>query len=196
MTVFPTLLLASTSPYRKALLDRLGLPFACEAPGVEENERSGEAPPERALRLARAKAEAVAHRHPGALVIGSDQVASYSADGRQQVLHKPGDRQTCVNQLKLMSAQTVRFDTALAIWRNGRLIEHADITLVRFRALDDTAIHSYIDREPAFDCAGGFKIEGLGVTLFDSIESRDPTALIGLPLIAVCAALRQLGVAV
>jgi len=196
MTTFPTLLLASTSPYRKALLSRLGLPFACEAPGVEEDERGGETPPERALRLARAKAEAVAGRHRGALVIGSDQVASHVAGGRQQVLHKPGDRENCLRQLQLMSGQTARFDTALAILRDGRMIEHVDVTLVRFRLLDDAAIHSYVDREPAFDCAGGFKIEGLGVTLFESVESRDPTALIGLPLIAVCAALRQLGVVV
>ena len=186
------MLLASTSPHRRALLVRLGLAFECHAPGIDEDELPGEAPPARAARLALAKARAVAAAFPGAIVIGSDQVASLGAS----LLHKPGDRETCRRQLMAMAGQTVRFDTALAVVQDDLVLEHLDLTLVQFRQLDPAAIESYMDREPSFDCAGGFKCEGLGVTLFESIESRDPTALVGLPLIAVCAALRRLGVVV
>lgn len=196
MTAFVPLLLASTSPHRQALLGRLALPFTCQAPGVDEHDLAGETPPQRAVRLARAKALAVADQHPDAIVIGSDQVASLEFDGRLQILHKPGNRATCQQQLRAMSGKTARFDTALAVAHGKTLIEHIDTTLVRFRRLDDDAIDSYMDREPSFDCAGGFKCEGLGVTLFESVETRDPTALIGLPLIALCSGLRQLGVAV
>ena len=192
MTPNPPLLLASTSPHRRALLGRLGLAFECHAPGIDEEELPGEAPPARAARLALAKARAVAAAFPGAIVIGSDQVASLGAS----LLHKPGDRETCRRQLMAMAGQTVRFDTALAVVQDDLVLEHLDLTLVQFRRLDPAAIESYMDREPSFDCAGGFKCEGLGVTLFESIESRDPTALVGLPLIAVCAALRRLGVVV
>ena len=192
MTPNPPLLLASTSPHRRALLVRLGLAFECHAPGIDEDELPGEAPPARAARLALAKARAVAAAFPGAIVIGSDQVASLGAS----LLHKPGDRETCRRQLMAMAGQTVRFDTALAVVQDDLVLEHLDLTLVQFRQLDPAAIESYMDREPSFDCAGGFKCEGLGVTLFESIESRDPTALVGLPLIAVCAALRRLGVVV
>ena len=192
MTPNPPLLLASTSPHRRALLGRLGLAFECHAPGIDEDELPGEAPPARAARLALAKARAVAAAFPGAIVIGSDQVASLGAS----LLHKPGDRETCRRQLMAMAGQTVRFDTALAVVQDELMLEHVDLTLVQFRQLDPAAIESYMDREPSFDCAGGFKCEGLGVTLFESIESRDPTALVGLPLIAVCAALRRLGVVV
>lgn len=192
MTPNPPLLLASTSPHRRALLGRLGLAFECHAPGIDEEELPGEAPPARAARLALAKARAVAAAFPGAIVIGSDQVASLGAS----LLHKPGDRETCRRQLMAMAGQTVRFDTALAVVQDDLVLEHLDLTLVQFRQLDPAAIESYMDREPSFDCAGGFKCEGLGVTLFESIESRDPTALVGLPLIAVCAALRRLGVVV
>ena len=192
MTPNPPLLLASTSPHRRALLVRLGLAFECHAPGIDEDELPGEAPPARAARLALAKARAVAAAFPGAIVIGSDQVASLGAS----LLHKPGDRETCRRQLMAMAGQAVRFDTALAVVQDDLVLEHLDLTLVQFRQLDPAAIESYMDREPSFDCAGGFKCEGLGVTLFESIESRDPTALVGLPLIAVCAALRRLGVVV
>jgi septum formation protein len=196
MTAFPTLLLASTSPHRQALLGRLGAPFASVAPGVDEQERPGETPPQRAARLARAKAAAVARQQPTAIVIGSDQVASLETEAGSLLLHKPGGRANCLRQLRAMSGRTTRFVTALAVMHGETLIEHADTTLVRFRVLSDADIERYMDREPSFDCAGGFKCEGLGVTLFESVETRDPTALIGLPLIALCAALRQLGVAV
>jgi septum formation protein len=194
MTPHPPLLLASTSPHRRALLERLQLPFECQSPGVDEVDLPAETPPQRAARLALAKAHAVAALHPGAIVIGSDQVASLATDGRIQVLHKPGNRDNCRRQLAALSGHCAQFDTAVAVIHGGREITHSDLTRVQFRALDAATIESYLDREPSFDCAGGFKCEGLGVTLFDWIESRDPTALVGLPLIAVCAALRQLGV--
>jgi septum formation protein len=194
MTAMPVILLASTSPHRKALLARLGVPFECLAPGVPENELPGEAAAMRAARLALDKARAVAEHHPAAIVIGSDQVASLEDAGGLVLLHKPGNRSNCREQLRAMSGRTVSFHTAVAMLQGTTLFTHTDLTQVRFRALDDAAIESYMDREPSFDCAGGFKCEGLGVTLFESIESRDPTALIGLPLIQVCASLRRLGV--
>ena len=196
MTTHTPLVLASTSPHRRMLLERLQLPFSCLAPGVGEEELPGEAPATRARRLALAKAHAVATQHPDAIVIGSDQVASFEAADGPQVLHKPGNRETCRRQLAALSGHCARFDTAMAVLHAGREIIHCDLTQVQFRRLDELAIESYMDREPSFDCAGGFRIEGLGVTLFERVESRDPTALIGLPLIALCAALRELGVRV
>ncbi len=178
------------------LLSRLGLPFSAEAPGVDESGPEDEAPATRARRLARDKARAVAARHPEAIVIGSDQVASVAEGDVVRVLHKPGNRETCRAQLAAMSGHTARFDTAVVIIRGHTELAHADLTEVRFRTLTPAQIDHYIDREPSFDCAGGFKCEGLGVTLFESIVSRDPTALVGLPLIWVCEALRQLDVQV
>ena len=188
----PPIILASTSPHRRALLERLELPFTCEAPGVDEGLLYSELPRDRALRLARSKASSVARAHPGAIVIGSDQVASLGA----QILRKPGDRDTCRQQLLAMSGGTACFDTAVTLARDAELVSHIEPTLVRFRSLTVGEIDTYMDREPSFDCAGGFKCEGLGVTLFDSIETRDPTALIGLPLIWLCAAFRDIGVKV
>jgi septum formation protein len=188
--------LASVSVYRSALLKRLGLPFATIAPGVVETEIPGEEPRVRARRLALAKARAVAEHHPGWIVIGSDQVASIQSPNGFTVLHKPGDKATCRRQLSAMSGGTARFDTAVAVLRDDRKLVHVDLTQVHFRNLLGVEIERYIEREPAFDCAGGFKCEGLGVTLFESIESHDPTALVGLPLIWLCGALRQLGVSV
>jgi septum formation protein len=196
MTPHSPIVLASTSAHRRALLERLQLPFRCIAPGVPEDDIPGELPLERAARLAQAKARAVSALHPDAVVIGSDQVASLAVDGFTHVLHKPGTRENCRRQLAGLSGHCARFDTALAVIQGGRMLTHADVTRVQFRALDSETIESYLDREPSFDCAGGFKCEGLGVTLFDWVESRDPTALIGLPLIGLCAALRELGVRV
>lgn len=190
----PAILLASTSPHRQTLLARLGLPFGCEPPEVAENVLPGEPPAERAVRLALAKARAVAATHPAAIVIGSDQVASLQAGSETLLLRKPGGRDRCREQLRAMSGRTACFDTAAAVILGHTELVHIETTRVHFRQLDDATIESYMDREPSFDCAGGFKCEGLGVILFESIESRDPTALIGLPLIWVCAALRQLGV--
>jgi len=190
----PALLLASTSPHRRALLARLGLPFSAVAPDVTETLQPGEPPRMRAARLALEKAKAVASAHPDAIVIGSDQVASVAGPAGTELLRKPGDRATCRRQLQAMSGRTVRFDTAVAVIHGATVLTHIDLTQVNFRPLDSAAIESYMDREPSFDCAGGFRCEGLGVTLFESIEASDPTALIGLPLIWVCGALRRLGV--
>lgn len=196
MTAAPRILLASTSTHRRALLERLRLPFDCQAPAVDEAELAGESAWDRAARLARAKAAAVAALHPTSIVIGSDQVASLATADGNTVLRKPGDRAHCHEQLRMMSGQLVRFDTAVVVLHGSTCLTHRDLTQVQFRTLDDSAINSYMDREPSFDCAGGFKCEGLGVTLFESIDSRDPTALVGLPLIWLCFGLRQLGVTV
>jgi septum formation protein len=196
MPTRPQLILASTSPHRRALLERLRLPFTCVAPQVDEGLVAGEAPRARALRLARAKALSVARLHPAAIVIGSDQVASVGAAAAEQILRKPGNRDTCRRQLLALSGNAARFDTGVAVARDAEVMAHLEPTVVHFRTLPPGEIDSYMDREPAFDCAGGFKCEGLGVTLFEAIESRDPTALIGLPLIWLCAALRGSGVTV
>ncbi len=187
----PTLYLASTSRWRAALLGRLGLPFLQEAPQVAEDPSSGEAPATRALRLAREKAGAVCARHPHAWVLGSDQVAE--CDGR--ILDKPGDLARCVAQLQLCSGRPARFHTAVTLRHaaSGFAAEHVDCTTVRFRTLAPAEVTRYVELEQPFDCAGGFRCEGLGIVLFESIESRDPTALVGLPLIWVAAALRQAG---
>lgn len=196
MNDLPPVILASTSPHRRLLLDRLQLAYAAIAPQVEETAGPGEPPAARALQLAQAKAAAVAIQHPQAVVIGSDQVASLATATGTTILHKPGDRDTCRRQLLAMSGQVVRFDTAVAVRRGRVEMTHLEPTVVRFRNLTPVEIERYMDREPAFDCAGGFKCEGLGVSLFHSVESRDQTALVGLPLIWTCEALRQLGVPV
>lgn len=196
MNSFPPVILASTSPHRRGLLQRLQIPFAAVAPAVPETTEPGEPPADRAMRLAQAKAAAIALQHPGAIVIGSDQVASLDGADGVELLHKPGDRETCRAQLSAMAGRVVRFDTAVAVRQGMAELTHLEPTLVRFRDLSTAEIERYMDREPAFDCAGGFKCEGLGVSLFQSLESRDPTALVGLPLVWLCEALRRLGVQV
>jgi septum formation protein len=185
------LVLASTSRYRAELLGRLGLPFDREAPGVDESARPAEAPRHLAVRLARAKAEAVAARHPGAWCLGSDQVAVLG----EEVLGKPMTVERCVAQLMAASGREVLFLTAtsLANTDDPFLREHVDETRVRFRELGEAEIGRYVEIEKPLDCAGGFKCEGLGIALFERIESSDPTALIGLPLIWVAQALREAG---
>ena len=187
------LLLASTSPYRRELLDRLRLPYAVGRPEVDETPQPGEAAVSLAIRLGRAKAQAVAGRAGGdAWAIGSDQ----AADVLGQVLGKPGDRAGAVAQLQAMRGQRVRFHTSVALAHaDGRLYEALDLTEVALRWLDDEEIERYVDAEQPFDCAGSFKSEGLGIALFDAIDSRDPTALVGLPLIATARLLRQAGFA-
>ena len=188
----PRLILASTSRYRRELLGRLRLPFDAVAPEVDETPSPSEPPARLARRLAVAKAAAVAERHPGAWVIGSDQVAEL--DGA--ALGKPGSRDAAVAQLAAMSGRAVVFRTALGLARHGEPSLHEeDITTVHFRDLGPAEIARYVDLESPLDCAGSFKAEGLGITLFEAIESRDPTALIGLPLIATARLLRQAGFA-
>ena len=183
------LMLASTSRYRRELLERLRLPFHIARPEVDESPLPGEAVPAMAARLARAKAEAIAAQHPGTWIIGSDQAAEL--DGAP--LGKPGHRELALTQLGAMSGRRVRFHTAVCMVRDGRVLEAADVTTVRFRALATAEIERYVDAEQPFDCAGSFKSEGLGIALFDAIESSDPTALVGLPLIAVARMLREAG---
>lgn len=189
----PGLILASTSVYRQALLERLGLPFATARPEVDESPRPGEAPQTLAVRLARAKAEAIAATAATSWVIGSDQVAEL--DGR--ALGKPGTTDNAIAQLRSMSGREVRFLTALCIaGPDGRRFEALDVTTVRFRTLGGDEIARYVERERPLDCAGSFKCEGLGIALFETIENRDPTALIGLPMIATARLLREAGFAV
>lgn len=185
----PELILASTSPYRQALLKRLGVPFTALPPQVPEDTLAGELPPDRALRLAIAKAQAVASRRPDAVVIGSDQVAAVGS----KILDKPGDATRCRAQLATASGSSARFHTACAVigTQAGIRLVHIDTTTVFFRSLSSREIERYVERERPFDCAGGFRAEGLGISLFESIESRDPTALIGLPLIWLAGALRR-----
>ena len=189
--ILPPLILASTSPYRRELLARLRLAFESMPPEVPEEHLEGESPADRSLRLALAKAQAVARLHPGALVIGSDQVAAVG----EQLLGKPGDAARCRAQLATLSGKTARFYTACALLgvNAGVRLAHVDTTTVVFRSLNAAEIERYVACEQPYDCAGGFKAEGLGVALFECIESQDPTALIGLPLIWIAGALRGAG---
>jgi septum formation protein len=190
----PRIVLASTSPYRRALLERLRLPFEVAAPRVDESPRPGEAARTLALRLAEAKARAVASLHPNALVIGSDQVAAL--DGT--CLGKPGNHANAVAQLKSMRGKEVLFHTALALLntRSGAMHTAEVPTAVGFRRYDDREIERYLESEQPYDCAGSAKIEGLGIVLVDHVRGDDPSALIGLPLVRLAAMLRQEGVAV
>jgi septum formation protein len=185
----PSIILASTSRYRRELLARLQLPFTTRSPHTVEDPAPGEAPAAMAARLALAKARSIAA--PGTLVIGSDQVASL--DG--QLLRKPGSAEVAVAQLRACQGRTVLFHTAVAVIAtdSGATLQHVDCTEVLFRRLDDSALEQYVRLESPLDCAGSFKSEGLGVALFERISSHDPTALIGLPLIFVAEALRRLG---
>jgi len=188
------LLLASTSRYRKELLQRLGLPFSCADPQVAEGADAGEDPARTAQRLATAKARAVGARHRDALVIGADQVASCGA----LRLDKPGTHANAVRQLAAVSGKSVRFDTAVALLdaRSDALLARVVPTVVHFRALTSAQIEDYLRREQPYDCAGSAKAEGLGIALLAAIESDDPTALIGLPLIALSELLAQAGMPV
>ena len=188
----PRLVLGSTSPYRRELLQRLRLPFEVDAPRVDETALPGETPAALAGRLALAKAQEVATRHPGAVVIGADQVAEL--DG--QAIGKPGTHERAVAQLRAMRGRQVVFHTAVAVVRpdtgfaQGLL---APVT-VQLRALSDAEIERYLRLEQPYDCAGSAKCETLGIALLERIDSDDPTALIGLPLMRTCALLRQAGI--
>lgn len=195
MTANPPVLrvvLGSTSRYRAELLRRLLPDFEQTAPGTDETPWPGEAPVARALRLAIAKAEAVAREYRNALVIGSDQVAEI--DGL--VLDKPGSTERARTQLAASSGRDVHFHTALCLLdsRDGRRYTHVDHTRARFRELDPAEIARYVEREQPLDCAGSFKCEGLGISLFEAIDNHDPSALIGLPLIALARLLRGAGI--
>lgn len=188
----PALVLASSSPFRRALLDKLGLPFECDAPDIDEQARDGEQAGPMVRRLALEKARAVAARHPAALVIGSDQVA-VKADGG--ILGKPGNRATAQAQLQACSGSEVRFETGLCLLdsASGRYQLACETYRVHFRRLNASSIQRYLDREEPYNCAGSFKSEGLGITLFRALEGRDPNTLVGLPLILLAEMLRVEG---
>jgi len=196
-SALPGIILASSSAYRRELLARLQLPFEAVAPDIDETPMSGEAPQETALRLAREKAAAIARQRPGTLVIGSDQVATL--DGLQ--IGKPGDHARALAQLQLMRGRRVVFHTALCLW-DGRLPPDAPGAVqveniqafVSFRDLPDAELDAYLRIEQPYDCAGSAKNEGLGIALLERIDSSDPTALTGLPLIALTGMLRRAGV--
>lgn len=193
-TALPRIVLASGSPHRRALLERLRLPFEVESPDVDETPRPDETGPDLAARLALTKARAVAARHPHdeLLVIGSDQVAEL--DGT--LFGKPGNRACNIEQLRMCSGRSLDFNTGLALVDTATGVEHVHVEpfRVRFRALDDALIEAYVDAEQPFDAAGGFHCEGLGIVLFEALEGRDANSLVGLPLIALVDALAGFGI--
>lgn len=186
------LILASTSPYRGELLARLGVPFEARAPGIDETARPGEPAAALASRLARTKAEAAAGAVPGAVVIGADQVACLG----KRVLGKPGTADRARAQLRAASGGEVAFLTAVTVLAPGGQRHHLDVTRVLFRSLTDDEIDRYVAVDAPLDCAGSFKAERLGIALFERIDARDPTGLIGLPLIWLAGALREFGYSV
>jgi septum formation protein len=186
------LILASTSPYRRQLLERLGLPFTAESPHIDESPLPGEKPGELVLRLSASKARAVAVNHADALIIGSDQTAVLN----NEMLGKSGNRANAIAQLQKCSGNSVTFHTGLCLLdaASERIQLDAIVFTVKFRALTPAQIERYIDLEKPFDCAGSFKAESLGITLFDYMRGDDPTALIGLPLIRLTQMLNAAGV--
>jgi len=186
------LVLGSTSPFRRELLEKLGLPFSTAAPDVDESRRQGESPEALVQRLAEAKARAVAGQFPQALIIGSDQVAC--VDG--EILGKPGNRDKAIKQLMAMSGKTVIFHTGLCLYNSEK--ERVQVLRepfrVHFRKLNTGQIERYVDHEQPFNCAGSFKSEGMGITLFRKLEGDDPNALVGLPLIRLVEMLEKEGI--
>jgi septum formation protein len=185
------LILASSSKYRKMLLNRLGTAFDCISPEIDETALAGESPEELVLRLAQQKATTVAMLHPQAIVIGSDQVAVFKGD----IIGKPGNHETAFAQLSRFSGQVIEFFTAVSVQRiqDDFTGQHVDATRVHFRPLQAAEIIRYLEKEKPYDCTGAFKAESLGIALFERISSADPTALIGLPLIRTTAMLRRAG---
>ncbi|MDF3827880.1 MULTISPECIES: Maf family protein [unclassified Pseudocitrobacter] len=187
----PELILASTSPYRRLLLEKLGIPFTCAAPEVDELPLPAETPRHLVLRLAQAKAQALAERFPHHLIIGSDQVCVL--DG--EITGKPHTEENARKQLKKASGNIVTFYTGLALYNsvNGQLQTECEPFDVHFRHLTEQEINHYVQKESPLNCAGSFKSEGLGIALFERLEGRDPNTLVGLPLIALCQMLRREG---
>lgn len=187
----PDIILASSSRYRQALLERFLGDFDTASPSIDESGIDGESPGDRATRLARAKAEIVSSQHRDALVIGADQLAVL--DG--EVLGKPGEHRTAVEQLLAASGKKVRFITAVCVLDpvSRRRYEHSDETVVQFRQFDRRLADAYLRYDEPYDCAGSFKIEGAGFVLFESVSNQDPTALVGLPMIWLAGTLMELG---
>jgi septum formation protein len=187
----PDIILASSSRYRQALLERFLDDFDTTSPSIDESGIDGESPGDRATRLARTKAETVSSQHRDALVIGADQLAVL--DG--EVLGKPGEHRTAVEQLLAASGKKVRFITAVCVLDpvSRRRYEHSDETIVQFRQFDRRLADAYLRYDEPYDCAGSFKIEGAGFVLFESVSNQDPTALVGLPMIWLAGTLMELG---
>ncbi|RUO35016.1 Maf family protein [Aliidiomarina soli] len=187
------IVLASSSPYRKALLEKLGLSFSCQSPDIDEARLADESPRQLVARLAAAKAKALKEAFPAHLIIGSDQVAVLDNDSA--ILGKPGNKDNAIAQLQRCSGQTVTFLTGLSLYnsKSDRIDTLVEPYEVGFRTLSEREIESYVDKEEPYNCAGSFKSEGLGIALFDYLHGDDPNALIGLPLIRLLQLLRQQG---
>ena len=190
----PQLVLASTSPFRRDLLSRLGIPFTTANPQVDESSLPGESPEDLALRLSEAKARSIAPLYPEALIIGSDQVAILEG----QIFGKPGTHDKAVQQLQTMRGKTVNFFTGLCLFdaKAGKARVRGVSTLVTFRHLNDTEIENYLRKEQPYNCAGSAKSEGLGIAIIHRMQGDDPNALIGLPLILLCDLLAEAGVSI
>ena len=188
------LVLASSSPFRKALLEKLQLDFECDSPDIDETASPVESIEDMVKRLSESKARALADSHPDALIIGSDQSASLNG----QVLHKPGNFETAFKQLKAASGKAITFYTGLCLLNTQtQYVETVcEPYVVKFRTLDDSEIENYLNREKPFNCAGSFKSEALGISLFESMQGDDPNTLIGLPLIQLCRMLKEQGMPV
>jgi len=188
------LILASTSPYRRKLLQRLQLPFRCAAPDTDETSRPGESAAALAGRLARSKAQSLAADHPDAIIVGSDQVATLGGN----LMGKPGSHEAAVAQLRASSGREVCFHTGVALVCARRQLDwfHVEPFSAHFRSLTDPTIEDYLRREQPYDCAGSFKCEGLGIALFERLQGNDPTSLEGLPLIALTGLLTRAGIPV
>ena len=187
----PPLVLASTSPYRRALVERLGLPFACLAPPCDEEalKAAGGTPEDLAARLALAKARAAAARHPQAVVIGGDQICALGDD----ILHKPRSAERAVEQLLRLQGREHRLVTALAVVHPGGELAHTDITRLAMRRLDRAALERYVAADQPLDCAGAYKLEQRGITLFERIDSQDHDAIVGVPMLWLTGILAGLG---
>lgn len=186
------LILASTSPFRQALLNKLGLPFITAAPDVDETPRPDESAPQLVERLAQAKAQALGTRYPHSWIIGSDQVCVLAG----KITGKPHTEENARAQLRAASGKVITFYTGLALYcaQQQRLLSLCETFRVQFRSLSEAEINAYVIREQPLQCAGSFKSEGLGITLFERLEGRDPNTLVGLPLIALCDLLREAGI--
>lgn len=189
------LVLASTSPYRRELLARLGIPFRCLAPEVDEDafKAQGASPRQVAERLAREKALRVASREPGATVIGGDQVVALGTAEAGRILGKPGSREAAAVQLATLAGKSHELVTAIVVAHEDRLLAHTDVAVLEMRPLDEAAIGRYLDADEPYDCAGAYKLEARGITLFSRIAAADHSAITGLPLIALTSMLRELG---
>lgn len=191
MPPMPSIVLASTSPFRKVLLEKLHLEFLQDKPLIDESSLSGESPKDMVVRLAKAKAEKFQNQYPQHIIIASDQSAVFAG----QPIGKPADKTDAIKQLNQFSGQTITFYTAMCVinTQSKQTFEYVDTTQVHFRTLSTEVIEAYLEIEQPYNCAGSFKSEGLGVTLFKKIESRDPNALIGLPLMALTDIFYEMG---